>query len=187
MTTFRSPVAVDPRAVVSFWQAAGPSRWFTQDDRFDALVRLRLGTLHAWAAIGALDHLAATPSGSLALLILLDQAPRNIFRGSAGAFETDAAAREFARYAIDRGFDRRVPNGLRSFFYLPFMHSEELEDQALCVELYRLAGDTENLRWAELHCEIIDKFGRFPHRNVLLGRRTTAEEERYLREGGFQG
>lgn len=187
MTAFRSPFAVDPRAVVSFWQAAGPSSWFTRDDRFDALIRLRLGTLHAWAAIGALDHLAATPTGSLALLILLDQAPRNMFRDSARAFETDADAREVARHAIALGFDRRVPNGLRSFFYLPFMHSEELEDQSLCVELYRQAGDTENLYWAEMHRDIIDRFGRFPHRNVLLGRQTTAEEARYLSEGGFQG
>jgi uncharacterized protein (DUF924 family) len=187
VTTFHSPVAVDPRAVVSFWRAAGPSRWFTRDDHFDALVRLRLGTLHAWAAIGALDHLAATSSGSLALLILLDQAPRNMFRGSARAFETDADAREVARHAIGRGFDRRVPNGLRSFFYLPFMHSEAPEDQALCVALYRRAGDTENVRWAELHRDIIEKFGRFPHRNAVLGRDTTAEESRYLEEGGFRG
>ncbi|MFC5066820.1 DUF924 family protein [Flaviflagellibacter deserti] len=187
MTAFRSPDAVDPRAVISFWRAAGPARWFSQDERFDALVLMRLGTLHAWAAIGALDHLARTPEGSLALLILLDQAPRNMFRGSARAFETDADARDVAEHAIDRGFDRRVPYALRSFFYLPFMHSENLEDQALCVELYRRAGDMENLRWAELHRDIIEKFGRFPHRNALLGRDTTAEEGRYLDEGGFRG
>jgi uncharacterized protein (DUF924 family) len=175
----------DPRPVVGFWKAAGPGRWFRNDASFDALVRRRLGRLYARAAQGALDHWAGTPEGALALILLLDQAPRNMFRGTSRAFATDAKAREVARFALSRGDDRRVPKLLRSFFYLPFMHSEYLADQDLCVDLYRKAGDESGLHWADLHREIIRRFGRFPHRNPILGRDSKPEEDRYLAEGGF--
>ena len=110
-----------------------------------------------------------------------------MFRGTPRAFATDAKAREVARFALSHGDDRRVPKALRSFFYLPFEHSEDPSDQDLCVELHREAGDMDGLHWADLHRDIIRRFGRFPHRNPILGRDSTAEEERYLAEGGFAG
>jgi uncharacterized protein (DUF924 family) len=187
MTSFRRPELEDLRDVVSFWRAAGPARWFRNDAAFDAQVRRRLGTPHEWAATGALDNYAGDATGALALLILLDQAPRNMFRGTPEAFATDAHARLIARMAIAAGLDKRVPRIMRGFFYLPFMHSEDLADQELCVRLYREAGDAGGLRWADLHRDIIARFGRFPHRNPILGRAAKPEEERFLEEGGFGG
>jgi uncharacterized protein (DUF924 family) len=187
-TQFRDPQSVDPRAVVSFWRAAGPGRWFRKSKTFDAEVGRRLGSLHYWAAAGMLDSLAMkSAQGALALVLLLDQVPRNMFRGSARAFATDEHAREIARYALSRGFDRRVPRALRSFFYLPFMHSEEVGDQELCVALYDAQKDKNGVHWAELHLDIIRRFGRFPHRNAALGRSTTEAEEQFLQQGGFAG
>jgi uncharacterized protein (DUF924 family) len=123
----------------------------------------------------------------MALLILLDQAPRNMFRGTPRAFETDALARDVAWEGLRRGFDRRVIAPLRPLFYLPFMHSEDLEDQEFCVALYSERGTADGLAWAEVHRDIIERFGRFPHRNPILGRDMTDEEARFLAEGGFHG
>ena len=123
---------------------------------------------------------------SLALLILLDQFPRNAFRGQARMFATDAAAREVARSALETGFDQRVDETLRPFFYMPFMHSELLADQERCVELCQPLDDNTR-RFAVMHREIVKRFGRFPHRNDVLGRESTADEKRYLAEGGFKG
>ena len=188
MTQFRSPESVDPRFVVSFWRAAGPTRWFKKSTLFDAEVGRRLGSLHYWAAAGMLDHLATKSAhGALALILLLDQIPRNMFRGSARAFATDEHAREIARYAISRGLDRRVTRALRGFFYLPFMHSEHLADQALCLALYQTLNDKQGLKYAEIHLDIIRRFGRFPHRNEALGRETTKAEQQFLNQGGFAG
>ena len=185
---FRNPRSVDPRIVNSFWRAAGPARWFRKDERFDAEVGRRLGSLHYWAAAGMLDHLATqSAEGALALLILLDQVPRNMFRGSARAFATDGHAREVARYAVSRGLDSRIPRAMRAFFYLPFMHSEDENDQELCLALYRQMGDEGGAHWAQVHLDIIRQFGRFPHRNAALGRDTTHDEARFLAEGGFAG
>lgn len=177
----------DPRRIVAFWRAAGTGRWFRRDDAFDTLVRLRLGRAQALAAQGMLDGMAATPVGTLALLILLDQAPRNLFRNSARAFATDPDARLVARAALEAGFDQRVPKAMRGFFYLPFMHSEDPADQELCVALYEVLGEPNSLAYARIHAEIIERFGRFPHRNPVLGRTTTAAERRFLAEGGFAG
>jgi uncharacterized protein (DUF924 family) len=188
MTThYRDPHKVDPRAVVSFWRAAGPGRWYSKDDQFDAEVGRRLGSLHYWAAAGMLDHLAKSAEGALALIILLDQVPRNMFRGTARAFATDEHARDIARYALTRGFDERTPRALRGFFYLPLMHSERESDQELCVALYKRMKDKENLRYAEIHRDIILRFGRFPHRNDALGRATSHAEFEFLKQGGFVG
>lgn len=187
-TQFRNPEAVDPRPVVAFWRSAGPGRWFRRDDRFDAEVGRRLGSLHYWAAAGMLDHLATqSAEGALALVILLDQVPRNMFRGSARAYATDGHAREIARYAISRGLDRRITRSMRAFFYLPFMHSENESDQELCLALYRQMKDDSGIYWAKLHLDIIRRFGRFPHRNQALGRDTTHAEQQFLLEGGFAG
>ena len=135
---------------------------------------------------GELDSWAGDADGALALLILLDQFPRNAFRGTARMFESDAKARRIARGAIEAGFDQGVEHDLRNFFYLPFAHSENLADQDRCVELARELGG-EELRYAIIHRDIIEKFGRFPHRNEALGRATTPEERKFLAGGGFAG
>jgi len=172
--------------VVDFWRDAGPERWFKKDESFDAGFRSRFLAAHEAAARGEHDDWQATADGALALLVLLDQFPRNSFRNTARMFATDARARGVARTAIVAGLDRQVDAALRAFFYLPFMHSEELADQEWSVALNRPLGD-QSLRFAILHLEIIQKFGRFPHRNPLLGRDTTPQEQRYLDEGGFAG
>lgn len=174
-------------AVVGFWRAAGPRRWFSADPVFDRLVRLRLRRAHADAAAGRLRAWMNDPDGTLALLILLDQAPRNMFRGTARVYAADAVARQVARSAIRRGFHRRVPTPMRQFFFLPFMHSEDVADQRRCIALYRAAGDADGLHWAEHHAGIVERFGRFPHRNAILGRMSTEDEMRFLADGGFSG
>ena len=174
-------------AVVAFWRAAGYARWFDKSDGFDALTRLRLGRLHAAATRGGFSDWAKTPEGACALLILLDQAPRNLFRGTARAFATDAAALAVADAAIARRFDRRVPKATAWFFYLPFEHAENPDHQRRCVTLFKALGAPDGLRYAELHAEIIARFGRFPHRNAILGRASTAEEDAFLKDGGFAG
>ncbi|MEJ7930655.1 DUF924 family protein [Ramlibacter sp. AN1015] len=175
-----------PDAVVSFWREAGPARWFRKDETFDAEFRARFLEAHEAAAAGRLAHWEASAEGTLALLILLDQFPRNAFRGTARMFATDAQALQLARHALEQGFDVATPPDLRNFFYLPFTHSESLSDQELCVRLAR-ALDAESLRWAEIHRDIVARFGRFPHRNALLGRETTPAEQQFLDEGGFAG
>lgn len=172
--------------VVDFWREAGPSRWYRKDPAFDRAFRDRFLATHEAAARGELDAWVACPVGALALCILLDQFPRNAFRGGARMFATDAKAREIARAALGRRFDREVDGELRQFLVMPFMHSEDIADQELCV---RLAKDlpTDTLRYAVEHRDIIDRFGRFPHRNAALARVTTAEEQRFLDGGGFGG
>lgn len=174
-------------AIVAFWRAAGYGRWFAKSDMFDALVRMRLARAHDAAAAGRLDHWDETPAGALALLILLDQAPRNLFRGGTRAFATDPLAVAVAEAAIARGFDARVTREMRMFFYLPFEHAEDAGLQARCVALFRAHGDADLLRYAEIHAEIIERFGRFPHRNPVLGRDTTKAESGFLEAGGFAG
>jgi uncharacterized protein (DUF924 family) len=173
--------------IVRFWTEAGPDRWFTKDDAFDAEIRRRFLATHEAAAAGKLASWEQSAEGALALLILLDQFPRNMFRGSARAFATDAQARAITASALLRGFDAQVPSDLRAFFYLPFEHSEDMADQDRGVALYTAAGDTDGLKWAQIHHDIIRRFGRFPHRNAVLGRATTAEEQAFLDDGGFAG
>jgi len=173
--------------VVAFWREAGPERWFNKDAAFDAEIRRRFLATYEVAAAGQLTAWEATAEGTLALLILLDQFPRNMFRGSARAFAADPLARAIAAGALIRGFDAQVPANMRTFFYLPFEHSEDMADQERCIALYKAAGDAENLKWAELHADIIRRFGRFPHRNEVLGRASTPEEQAFLASGGFAG
>jgi uncharacterized protein (DUF924 family) len=172
--------------VVDFWREAGPSRWYRKDEVFDRAFHDRFLATHEAAARGELDDWLAAPGGALALCILLDQFPRNAFRGSARMFASDAKAREIARTALGRKFDEDVDPELRQFFAMPFMHSEDAADQELCV---RVATDlpTDTLRYAVQHRDIIERFGRFPHRNALLARATTVEEQRFLDQGGFSG
>jgi uncharacterized protein (DUF924 family) len=175
-----------PADVLAFWREAGPDKWFTRDDAFDAEIREKFLATYEAAASGKLADWEGTADGALALLVVLDQFPRNLFRGQAQCFATDQAARAVANRALKRGYDLDVPGDLRGFFFLPFMHSEDIADQDRCVALYRDAGD-ENLKYALEHQEIIRRFGRFPHRNAILGRTMTAEEQAYLDAGGFKG
>ena len=176
-----------PAHVVSFWRDAGPERWFKKDAGFDDEIRRRFLGLHEAAAAGTMTGWETTAEGTLALLILLDQFPRNMFRGQARAVASDPLARSIAAGALVRGFDAQVPTGMRGFFYLPFEHSENLADQARAVAFYKTIGDADGLKWAELHADIIRRFGRFPHRNSVLGRATTADEQAFLDGGGFAG
>lgn len=176
-----------PETVVRFWSDAGQERWFSKDDAFDADLRTHFEAAHKTAARGGYAEWEERPEGALALLLLLDQIPRNIYRGSAHAFATDARARAVADRAIAAGFDQRFEPTLRCFFYLPFEHSEDAADQARAVALFEALGDAEFLKYAILHRDIIARFGRFPHRNAVMGRTTTAEEQAFLDGGGFAG
>jgi uncharacterized protein (DUF924 family) len=180
---------MNPADIIAFWTEAGPKRWFAKDAAFDALIRERFEGVHHAAARGELSDWSETWEGALALLLLLDQFPRNIWRGSAHAFATDPLALSIARAALERGFDRAAPLTLRPFFYLPFEHSERLEDQNLCVALCEAleaeGGDKAN--WARVHRDVILRFGRFPHRNAALGRAATEVERAFLEDGGFKG
>lgn len=172
--------------VIAFWRDAGPKEWFAHDPAFDARFRARFEAAHFAAARRELDEWAGTAEGALALLILLDQFPRNAFRGSAHMYATDPLARRVARQMVDRGHDVQIEPELRLFCYLPFAHSEDLADQERSVTLMRpLGGDAES--HAAGHRDIVRRFGRFPHRNPMLGRDTTAEEEAFLNGGGFRG
>jgi uncharacterized protein (DUF924 family) len=174
-----------PAEVIAYWRALGPDRWYEKDDAVDAEIRARFMPFHEAAAAGKLAALENTANGTFALLLVLDQFPRNMFRGEAKAFATDPLARAVAGRAIARGFDTSFTNPERRFFYLPFMHSEVLADQERCADLCRRADDPEGMRYAEIHANIIRRFGRFPHRNTALGRTTTPEERAFLDEGGF--
>ena len=181
-------MAIDSAAaeVISFWREAGPKKWFLKDDAFDAAIRAKFAALHARAAVGDLDHWAETADGALALLLLLDQFSRNLYRGSPQAFAQDERARTIARRAVAAGLDREVDPAFRTFFYLPFEHSEAIADQEVCVRLSHGLADPEALRWARVHERIIRRFGRFPHRNHDLGRESTPEEVEFLKGGrGF--
>jgi uncharacterized protein (DUF924 family) len=173
--------------VISFWRDAGPKAWFKKDDAFDDGIRRRFLKTHEAAVAGQLSDWEHSADGALALLILLDQFPRNMFRGDIRAYSSDELAREVARRAIARGVDARVEPALLEFLYMPFMHSEELADQMRCVELFRRTGNTDNIGYAEDHAGIVGRFGRFPHRNRILGRATTPEEQAFLDNGGFGG
>lgn len=187
MTMTTTTLPPEARAVLDFWREAGAQgRWFAKDEAFDRRFHDRFLALHLAAARRELDGWAASAEGALALLILLDQFPRNAFRGSAHMYATDPLARHFARQAQAAGHPARVEPDLRLFFCLPFAHSEDLQDQALSVELNRALGP-EALRHAEGHRDIVRRFGRFPHRNAMLARDTTPEEAAFLRDGGFAG
>jgi uncharacterized protein (DUF924 family) len=179
-------MAAQPADVLGFWTAAGPAKWFKKDAAFDEAIRLRFEPTHHAAARGEYDAWAETPEGALALLLLLDQFPRNLWRGSAHAFATDPLARKAARTAVAAGHHHAVSQALKGFFVLPFEHSEDLADQDVGVALAETI-DADSLKWAKLHRDIIVRFGRFPHRNRVLGRATTPEEQAFLDEGGFAG
>lgn len=178
----------DPVEVLDFWLGEiGPEGWYAGGPEIDAAVSLQFADL--WQALheGGLEHWVEGTVGTLAYLIVADQFPRNIHRGSALAFATDAKARAAARRALDQGWDMGAPSPERQFFYMPFEHAEDLADQDLSVRLMqeRLADQPGNILHAKAHREIIRRFGRFPFRNAALGRASTAEEAAFMAEGGY--
>ena len=171
-----------PHKVIAFWEGVGEKKWFAIDPKLDAEIRKRFEQQWRKARDGKLEDWKQSAEGTLALLILLDQFPRNMFRGKADAFSSDAKARDIARRALARGYDLAFPMAFRAFFYLPFMHSENLDDQDLCVKLIaeRLGTSSVNHPFALGHRDVIVRFGRFPMRNVALGRRSTAAEKAFI-------
>jgi uncharacterized protein (DUF924 family) len=180
-------VIASAESVLAFWREAGPEKWFKKDTAFDDEIRTRFLETYEAAAAGKLSGWEQTAEGALALTLVLDQFSRNMFRGDARTFAADPLARAVAGRALARGFDRPMALSDRQFFYLPFEHSETLADQERCCALFRSTGDADLLKWAELHADIIRRFGRFPHRNAVLGRATTPEEQSFLDGGGFKG
>lgn len=168
----------------------GKSRqfWFTKNAEFDQEVRSRFMSVYQQAATGKLDYWQELPYSCLGLIILLDQFPRNMFRNQAQAFATDVQALEFSKYAINQGFDRELLPLQRWFIYLPFEHSENLEDQQQAVNLCSTLKDDPDsvniVEYAYRHLRIIERFGRFPHRNQILGRESTPEELEFLKQPG---
>lgn len=173
--------------LLDFWRQAGEECWFNSNPAFDTLCHQRYLELHLAAARGELAHWIQNADSALALLLLLDQLPRNLFRNSAHAYATDPMACAIANQALQLGYDRQFEPNLRSFFYLPFMHSEHLVDQQRASKLFQTLDTPRAVKWRTHHLEIIQRFGRFPHRNHLLGRHTTPEEQTWLNEGGFRG
>jgi len=180
---------MDERAegIVAFWQEAGPKRWYVKDEGFDREISERFGSLVEDAAAGKLESWREAAQSALALLILLDQFPRNIYRGTPQAFASDSYASKVADAAIANGFNEQVDGALSQFFYMPFMHAEDLALQERCIALCEAAGHTNNVGYAKDHADIIRRFGRFPHRNEVLGRASTPEEIAFLKGGGFAG
>ena len=170
-----------PTEIIAFWFAETVQPlWFAATPAFDEALRARFLATYRAAAAGQLTDWETTPEGALALVIALDQFPLNLFRGRAESFATEAAARAVADRAIAGGFDRALPPEQRQFLYLPFMHGEALADQERSVRLYQQPGLEDSLRFARHHHALIQRFGRFPHRNSILGRASTAEELAYL-------
>ncbi|MEP3431432.1 MAG: DUF924 family protein [Roseibium sp.] len=180
-----SNTIVSPIDVLDFWWQAGAAKWFAQDDVFDAQCRdAFLPTIKA-AQAGMLDGWVETADGAFALILVLDQFTRNVFRGQAEAFKADAKAVAIAEEALNRGFDRAFPKEVRVFFYLPFEHAENIAYQEKSVDLCRALGDMQFYHYALIHMDVIRRFGRFPHRNAVLGRETTTAEQAFLNAGGF--
>jgi uncharacterized protein (DUF924 family) len=173
-----------PRDVLDFWFVEhGPKDWFKKDDAFDEAIRQRFGAPVERALSGAYDAWPQTVDGGLALILMLDQFTRNLYRGTAKAFAGDDKALALAKAMIDRGDDLRLAERRRVFVYMPLEHSEDAADQALCVKLVRERLNNADFEgYALAHQRIVDRFGRFPHRNAALGRPSTAEEEAFLKE-----
>ena len=177
-----------PDDVLNFWASIGKKGWWTKDDEIDRQIVEQFSETHAQAAAGELDHWADTADGALALIIVLDQFSRNMFRGESKTFAQDAKALELAKRAVEAGFDKQAMEELRLFFYLPYEHSESIADQNVSVLLMHSIGNNpDNMKAVLEHREIIERFGRFPHRNAVLGRHTTPAEQAYLDSGGFKG
>ena len=169
--------------VLAFW-FADKARWWKKDPAFDAEVKERFGALHEAVTRGEHEAWRATARGALAYVIVLDQFPRNMFRGTPRAFASDDQARRATVAAIEAGFDAALTPDERAFLYMPLMHSESVDDQHRCVELFTKNGPADNIDYAVRHRDIVVRFGRFPHRNEILGRDSTAEEIEFLKQPG---
>ncbi len=176
---------VGARRMLDYWRKS-EANWFCKDPAFDNAFRDAFLALHLSAAQRALDAWVEHPQGALALLLLLDQFPRNAFRGTPQMYATDTLARHYARLVLDAGHRARIPGDLKLFLCLPFAHAENLDDQDTSVSLNRELGEPW-LTHAMGHRDIIRRFGRFPHRNAILGRIDTQEEKTFLAQGGFAG
>jgi uncharacterized protein (DUF924 family) len=171
--------------VLRFWfEETRPKQWFESSDAFDAEVRSRFVAVHEGLAAEPTPSLLTDARTALAAVIVLDQMSRNMFRGTPQAFAADAKALDLAAAAVALGFDSGLTKDERQFLYLPFEHAESAEAQARSVALIAQLGDPELTKWAEMHRVIIDRFGRFPHRNAVLGRASTPEEIEFLRQPG---
>lgn len=180
---------MDYQEILDFWFAEETkSAWFNSTKEMDQLIRQRFETTWKQARDGQLDDWLKQAKGCLALVILLDQFPLNMFRGDAKCFATEEASRIVSRNAIEKGFDKDLDDTAKAFLYMPFMHSESLDDQDYSVSLFEQAKLNDNIRWAKHHRDIIKRFGRFPHRNSILGRESSAEEIDWLNsEQAFKG
>ncbi|MBI3673318.1 MAG: DUF924 domain-containing protein [Rhizobiales bacterium] len=176
-----------PRDIVEFWMAAGASRWFANDAAFDGALAIRFGAALRDARLGAYDSWGDTAEGALGLVILLDQVPRNIHRGSPLAFASDGKVLALAKQWIGQGFHQRLPAPLARWFIMPFEHAEDIDAQNRGVALFGTMGNQYMVYWSGVHRDIIARFGRFPHRNPILGRRSTPAELAFLKSGGFAG
>lgn len=178
-----------PQELLDFWfDPVNRHCWFRSSPEFDQLIRERFESIWRAARNGRCDAWAESPQGALALVILLDQLPLNMYRGQPLSFATEERSRQVASGALRAGFDRALPAEQLAFLFIPFMHSETLSDQDRSVALFEQAGLAENLHWARHHREVIRRFGRFPHRNAILGRQSSEEEALWLNsEAGFKG
>src|SRR5436190_3722452 len=187
MKSCRRENKVDARTVVDFWKMSGPERWFTKDAAFDGTLAVRFGGALKQARLGAFDHWAETPEGALGLVLLLDQVSRNTHRGSALAFAGDAKALALAKTSVGRGYHQNLVPPLAMWLLMPFEHAEDLDAQNRCLALFGILGLHDMVYYAQMHLDIIARFGRFPHRNPVLGRKSTAAELAFLKSGGFAG
>jgi uncharacterized protein (DUF924 family) len=172
---------------VDFWTLAGEERWFIKDAAFDGALAVRFGEALKQARLGVLDHWGETPEGALGLVILLDQVSRNTHRGSPLAFAGDAKALALAKTSVSRGYHLKLVPPLAMWLLMPFEHAEDLDAQNRCVALFGTLGLHDMVYYAQMHLDIIARFGRFPHRNSVLGRKSTAAELAFLKSGGFAG
>ena len=174
-------------SVLEFWQNAGPKAWFAKSDEFDTSIRQQFGVLHEKAASNELSAWEDQPDSALALILILDQFSRNLFRNDARAFAQDELCLKIAKSSLSQNFDAKVDPSLKQFYYMPLMHSESILDQRHCVRLFHAANLPDNLKFAILHRDIIERFGQFPHRNSVLGRPISPTERSFLDGGGFSG
>ena len=178
---------MSPGDLATFWMEAGPTRWFNRDAAFDGALAVQFGETLKKARLGFFDHWGETPEGALGLAILLDQVSRNIHRGSPLAFAADARALKLAKTSVARGYHQELPPPQAMWLLMPFEHAEDLDAQRRCLALFTTLGLSEMVYYAQIHLDIIAKFGRFPHRNPILGRKSTAAELAFLTAGGFAG
>ena len=174
------------KEILEFWfSKESRSKWFNSTLEFDELIRQKYEKIWGLARAESYDHWEQEPEGVVALIIILDQFPLNMFRSDARQYSTEAHARKIARHAVNNGYDKELPKNHLAFLYLPFMHSESLNDQNTSVDLYEKAGLEDNLGYAKHHRDVVKRFGRFPHRNGVLGRESTEEEIEYLQHANW--